>query len=172
MASIGGYYAPGYDWVSQHVSELGPLNGLPLLFERFAAAGTGLFFILFAVGLWFKSDIKFPVGIWFWIIFGLSMISNGIWLMGSQMHGLYGVGIVNLIAAALTTLEVPQLRNSKKFYVFTAAVSMLGIIYLWLNLTGLDPQEYRGLTQRLFSSINSLWPFVASLFLLRVTDNS
>lgn len=39
--------------------------------------------------------------------------------------------------------------------------------YLWLNLVGADPQGFRGLTQRVFSSINSLWPFLVALYLLR-----
>jgi hypothetical protein len=36
-----------------------------------------------------------------------------------------------------------------------------------LNVVGADPDGFRGLTQRLFSSINSLWPFLVALYLLR-----
>jgi len=46
-------------------------------------------------------------------------------------------------------------------------VSIAAVVYLWLNLVGADPQGFRGLTQRLFSSINSLWPFLVALYLLR-----
>jgi hypothetical protein len=53
----------------------------------------------------------------------------------------------------------------------TALVSIAGIVYLWLNVVGADPEGYRGLTQRLFSSINSLWPFVVALYLLRRGSN-
>ena len=49
----------------------------------------------------------------------------------------------------------------------TAMVSVGGIVYLWLNVVGADPDGFRGLTQRLFSSINSLWPFLVALYLLR-----
>jgi hypothetical protein len=46
-------------------------------------------------------------------------------------------------------------------------VSVAGIVYLWLNVVGADPEGYRGLTQRVFSSINSLWPFLVALYLVR-----
>jgi hypothetical protein len=49
----------------------------------------------------------------------------------------------------------------------TAVVSIASIAYLWLNVVGADPDGFRGLTQRLFSSINSLWPFLVALYLLR-----
>jgi hypothetical protein len=44
------------------------------------------------------------------------------------------------------------------------------VVPLAMNLNGLDPQQYRGLTQRIFSSINSLWPAVIALLLLRKND--
>jgi hypothetical protein len=55
--------------------------------------------------------------------------------------------------------------KSQRYYVLTALVSAAGILYLWLNLTGNDPQAFRGLTQRVFSSIGSLWPFAIGLAL-------
>ncbi|QNG86238.1 hypothetical protein IMCGPPIG_01736 [Stenotrophomonas maltophilia] len=46
-------------------------------------------------------------------------------------------------------------------------MSIASIVYLWLNVVGVDPEGYRGLTQRVFSSLNSLWPFLVGLYLLR-----
>lgn len=43
---------------------------------------------------------------------------------------------------------------------FTVFCSLMGVLYLWLILVGLDPEGYTGLTQRIFGSINFLWPLV------------
>jgi hypothetical protein len=95
------------------------------------------------------------------------MISNGLWPMGSPLHGLYAVGILNLIAPALSLLELRSLRDRTIPYAATVLASLAGIVYLWLNLTGNDPEGYRGLTQRVFSSINAGWPAVIAGSLLR-----
>jgi len=48
----------------------------------------------------------------------------------------------------------------------TVAGASLGrasaVAYLWMNLNGLDPQQFRGLTQRIFSSMISLWQFAVA----------
>lgn len=168
-STAGAAVAPDYHWVSQQVSELGPLGGMPEVFEQIAGLGTGLFFILFAIGLWRESDRPFALGALAWMVFGIAMLSNGIWRMGGPMHGLYAVGIINLIAPAMACLDSERLRSDRGFYAITAICSLAGVLYLWLNLLGFDPEGYRGLTQRLFSSINSLWPLMAARCLLRRT---
>lgn len=160
-------YAPGYSSVSQHASELLQFTGLPSTLLRIAAIGSGAAFVAFAIGLWQHSRIYFPVGAIAWLVFGLSMVSNGIWPMGDPKHGLYAAGVINLIAPAVSHLESRVFMKNSRFYALTAFVSVAGVIYLWLNLVGGDPPANRGLTQRVFSSICSLWPFVAALLLLR-----
>jgi hypothetical protein len=161
--TIGGMLLPDYSAISQHGSELLAAGGGPALCLKVAAIGSGTAFIAFGAALWERSSHKIAVGAIAWILFGLSMISNGIWPMGSPLHGLYAVGIANLVAPALTHIEVAHLLPSRRYYALTALVSAAGAFYLWLNLTGNDPTAFRGLTQRIFSSINSLWPFVVSL---------
>lgn len=166
---IGGALAPGYSSISQHASELTLLPGLPHTLLNIAAIGSGVGFIVFAIGVWLESDRRLAVGALCWLVFGISMISNGLWQMGSPLHGLYALGLANLIAPPLSLLELPRLRDNKFAYALTAFVSVAAIVYLWLNLNGLDPPEYRGLTQRIFSSINSLWPAVVAVLLIRPT---
>jgi hypothetical membrane protein len=166
-STLGGWLAPGYSAVSQQVSELGLGSGLPRTFEGLAGMGTGVAFIAFAIGLYLESDRKAGVGAAAWALFGIAMGSNGIWPMGSPMHGLYAVGIVNLIAPAMSFVECGKLREDRVAYVVTAVASVAGVVYLWLNLVGLDPLAFRGATQRIFSSINSSWPFVVAGALLR-----
>jgi hypothetical protein len=162
---VGGALAPDYSAISQHASELTVRPGLPHTLLNVAAIGSGLGFAVFAIGLWLESGRRLAVGALCWFVFGISMISNGVWPMGNPLHGLYIVGLTNLIAPSLSLLELPRLRDNKIAYWLTAFVSVTGVVYLWLNLNGLDPQSYRGLTQRIFSSINSLWPAVVAIML-------
>jgi hypothetical protein len=164
---VGGWLEPGYSAISQHASELTVRSGLPHTLLNVAAIGSGLGFAVFAIGVWLESGRRLAVGALCWLIFGISMISNGIWPMGNPLHGLYILGLSNLIAPALSQLELTKLRDNKFAYWLTAFVSVAAIAYLWMNLNGLDPQQHRGLTQRIFSSINSLWPAAATIFLLR-----
>jgi hypothetical protein len=90
--------------------------------------------------------------------------------MGGPLHGLYNIGIANLVAPALAALEDRRLREDRVVYFATVAVSFASILYLWLNLGGLDPPELRGLTQRIFSSINSAWPMAVAARLLLKSD--
>jgi Protein of unknown function (DUF998) len=166
-SSLAGMLAPQYNALSQHVSELTLAPGLPNTMVSITAIGTGALFIAFGIGLWIYSDRKFAWGAIAWILFGVAMSTNGIWPMGNPMHGLYSLGIINLVAPALTLIELPSLRNNGLAYGVTVFVSLAGIFYLWLNLTGNDPEHFRGLTQRLFSSINSLWPAVIAFLILR-----
>jgi hypothetical protein len=169
---IGGWLEPGYSALSQHASELTLQPGLPHQFLNVAAIGSGIGFALFAIGLWLESDRRIAVGAFCWLVFGISMISNGVWPMGNRLHGLYILGLANLIAPALSLLELSRLRDIKFAYGLTAFVSVAAVVYLWMNLNGLDPQSYRGLTQRIFSSINSLWPAVVAVMLLRMSDSA
>ena len=166
--ALGGRLTPGYSGVSQHASELLAAGGAGALCLRVAALGSGVALLAFAAGLWSASARAVPVGAAAWLVFGLSMASNGLWPMGSPMHGLYAAGVVNLVAPGLAHLEVSRLLPGRWAYGLTAAVSVCGVAYLWLNLTGHDPGAFRGLTQRVFSSINAAWPFgVAAAVLAR-----
>lgn len=164
---VAGALEPGYSAISQHASELTVRPGLPHTLLNVAAIGSGLGFAVFAIGLWLESGRRLAVGALCWLVFGISMISNGVWPMGNPLHGLYILGLSNLIAPSLSLLELDRLRDNKLAYGLTAFVSVAAVLYLWMNLNGLDPPSYRGLTQRIFSSINSLWPAVVAIMLLR-----
>jgi len=167
FTTIGGALAPGYSAISQQGSELTLLPGAPHLMLNTAAIGTGVSFIVFAIGLWLESRRKLALGALCWILFGIAMVSNGLWIMGDRRHGLYAIGIANLIAPALAQLESQALHDDDRALTVTAFVSFCGLLYLWLNLTGNDPHGFSGLTQRIFSSINSFWPAAMAWLLLR-----
>src|SRR6478672_10670124 len=63
------------------------------------------------------------------------------------------------------------LRDTSTAHFITVFVSLSTCLYLWLNFTGFDPAHAKGLTQRIFSSINALWPAVIATMLLRQTSD-
>lgn len=160
--TLGGLVAGNYDPVARHASELGLLGGSPAVMLSIATIGSGCSFLAFAAGLWRQSGRRLAFGALAWMIFGVAMTTNGIWLMGDPMHGLYGAGVANLLAPALSALDDQRLSNDLVVRRVTLAVSFAALLYLWLNLNGFDPPYGRGLTQRLFSSINSAWPMVVA----------
>ena len=166
-AGIGGALSPGYSAISQQVSELTLKPGLPHLMANIGALGCGAGFCLFSIGLWRATQRAFSFGAVAWLIFGVSILSNGIWPMGGPRHGLYGIGIISLLAPTLSLIELRVLRDTPTAYFITVCVSLSVCLYLWLNLTGFDPAQAKGLTQRIFSSIHSLWPAVIATLLLR-----
>lgn len=165
--SVAAVFAPGYNPLVQHASELLQAPTLASICARIAAIGSGVGFVAFSIGVWRESGRRTAVGALCWMIFGVSMLTNGLWPMGHPMHGFYTIGIVNIIAPAMSHIELSAWSAHRRAYAVTAAVSIAAIVYLWLNLVGADPEGLRGLTQRLFSSINSLWPFLVALYLVR-----
>jgi Protein of unknown function (DUF998) len=158
---IAGLFAPTYSWISGHGSELSLAHGPAHTIFTIVILAWGISFVGFAIGLLRMSSWR-SVGAYCWLLFGLAMCSNAIWPMGSPLHGLYSLALVSLIAPALSLAETESLRRIRGLTFVTILVSLAGVFYLWLNLLGLDPPAYRGLTQRLFSSLNSFWPaFVA-----------
>jgi hypothetical protein len=164
---VGGVAQPGYNSLAQHASELLAAGGFSGACVRIAAAGAGMGFILFGFAVGSLSSQKVSLTVITWVVFGLSMISNSIWPMGSPMHGLYAVGIINLLSPAISHVELERRWLDRPWHrQVTALSSLAGVLYLWLNLTGNDPESLRGLTQRVFFSLFALWPFAISLSLL------
>jgi len=165
--TLGAFFAPDYSSFAQHASEMLQIPTLSSACVRIAAIGSGVAFICFAVALWRESGRALALGAICWLVFGLSMITNGLWPLGHSMHGFYSIGLLTIIAPAMSHIETRAWSNHRRAYAITALTSFAGMLYLWLNLVGADPADFRGLTQRVFSSINSLWPFLVALFLLR-----
>ena len=169
-SEIAGLLSPGYSALSQHSSELTLRPGPPHLIFNIGVLGCGFSFCLFSIGLWQATQKVLSFGGVAWFIFGVSMLSNGIWPMGGPMHGLYGIGLISVLAPALSLIELQVPRDTRAMYLTTVFVSLSTFLYVWLNLAGFDPAHTKGLTQRVFSSINSLWPAVTAMILLRRTS--
>lgn len=163
VSTVAGLLAPGYNPMASHVSVMTLEDGLSHTLANVAALSSGIALILFGLGVWRVSQRIFSAGASCWILFGISMVANGIWPMGGPMHGLYIIGIFSVLAPALSVLDVQRPSLQRRLHTITVICSLAGVLYLWILLNGFDPVGYSGLTQRLFGSINYLWPLVFAL---------
>ena len=85
------------------------------------------------------------------VIFGISMISNGLYPMGTIMHGFYGFGMVLMILPFIACYELKNENIKKAFFPISLICGFVIFIYLWSMLVGLDPTNFKGLTQRIAS---------------------
>lgn len=138
--SVAALFAPGYNPLAQHASELLQAPMLASICGRIAAIGSGVGFVAFAIGTWRESGRRIAVGAICWLVFGISMLTNGLWPMGHPMHGFYTIGIANIIAPAMSHIELGAWSANRRAYAVTAMVSIAGIVYLWLNVVGADPE--------------------------------
>lgn len=149
--------APQYSSLTQHVSELQLLDHPVAGLMRVAPIVCGVSILLFGVGAWLSEPSRYPYTALTSAAVAANFISAGIFVSGSPLHGLYGIGffipLVPACFAAESGLGPRVLRIS-------LAVAVLSMAYLWLNLSGVDP--VRGLSQRLAIVLIMGWYAYAS----------
>ena len=94
------FTVPGYHPVSQHLSEMGLMPGLPAKAVQVGPVVSGSAIILFSLAL-LAQGRRFALTVLTSTLFGVSMVSNGVFTIGSPMHGLYGVGIFSILTPLL-----------------------------------------------------------------------
>ena len=145
---LASFVVPGYSSISQHLSELEVLDHPVATITRGAAIVSGASIVLFGVGL-LGASRRYAFTALAAFVFGASMISNGIFVMGSPLHGLYGIGIFMVLTPAFFAAEIHASEHSSSVKALSMTAAVLTMLYMWLMLSGLDPAAYRGLTQRL-----------------------
>lgn len=158
-----GLATPGYSSISQQLSELEHLSGLPALATRAGALLSGLSIIAFAAVLLAHKPRPMLFSGLTAGVFGISMMSNGLFVMGSPLHGLYAIGLTCILAPACFAAERPQGERPDQISLVAASLTLL---YMWGVVTGLDPAGFHGLTQRLSIVPIFGWFSYASLALL------
>ncbi|MEO1481118.1 MAG: DUF998 domain-containing protein [Myxococcota bacterium] len=160
FSTIAGFFATDYSPIASHVSVMTLEDGLAHSLANVAALTSGVALVLFGVGIWQLSKRRFSAGALCWILFGISMVANGIWPMGGPLHGLYIVGIFSVLAPSLSVLDLADQALQRSLHRVTVFCSLASVLYLWLLLNGFDPVGYSGLTQRIFGSISYAWPLI------------
>ncbi|WP_294994107.1 DUF998 domain-containing protein [uncultured Stenotrophomonas sp.] len=166
LAAIGfAFTVPGYHSASQHLSELGLLPGLPARVLQIVMMVGGAAIIVFSLAL-LASGRRFASSALTSALFGAAMFSNGAFTTGSPLHGLYSIGIFSILTPLLFRVELGADASPRMTWL-APATSLLGVGYLWLMLSGFDPQPYHGLTQRIAALPAFGWYTFAALELRR-----
>ena len=148
---VAGFLTDGYSMISQHASEITLTDfGLAKTVINGGALLTGASCIILAFGIALNFK-KFYLSSVFLAIFGLSMLSNGIYPMGTIMHGFYGIGLSLMLLPFIACYELKNENINKRFFTLSLISGIVIFVYLWSMLVGLDPSNYRGLTQRIAS---------------------
>ena len=77
------------------------------------------------------------------------MLCNGIFTMGSPLHGLYGIGFFSILTPSLFIVELDAAKRTEAIATLSKWAAVITLFYLWLTITRFDPGGFHGLTQRL-----------------------
>ena len=163
---IWSLFVPGYSSIGQQMSELEMVHGAVAAGTRIGALIAGLSIVAFGLALLLRNPLRMPFTAAFALLFGVSMMSNGVFIMGSSLHGLYGIGLSVALTPALFAAEFPRSAEAEGPDRISLLASVVCLFYMWLLLTGLDPSATKGLTQRLACLPLFGWHSYASIKML------
>jgi hypothetical protein len=154
---VAGFLVEGYSAIGQQASEITLTeSGTAISILNSGAILSGASCLLLALGI-SLSHRRFYLTSIVLAVFGVSMVFNGLYPMGSLMHGLYGSGLSLMILPFVACYELKNESVAQMFFPVSLAAGFVIFTYSWSMLVGLDPADYRGLTQRLASIVIFGW---------------
>jgi len=150
-------FVPGYSSVAQHMSELQLMSHPIALVTRLVPIVFGLSAIAFGVGALMMSGGAMRFTCASALVFGVANVSNGVFVSGNPLHGLFGLAMFYVLVPASFAAEFVRTGDARRPVAISLAVAFFGLFYLWLQFSNLDPHGYRGLTQRVFVLVLSGW---------------
>jgi hypothetical protein len=166
---LAGFFAEDYSHFGQHASELGinSSKSAVLLFQIGIIASSLSLFLL-ALGLRMNFKNRFALTSILTLTFGVTFVFGAIFPIGSPWHGLYGIGLFVMMIPFVFLYELNDMIKSKIFHNISVIAGLFMFIYLWSMIAGIDPVNYRGLTQRLFGLVVFGWFSYVSFHLYRI----
>lgn len=153
-----GFFANDYNSITQHMSEMTMDSRIANFIDKGSTVAAGVSVCLFGVGcLWWGGTLRWSFTMLVAVAGGMGMASNGVFEAGSPLHGLYGLPIFLVFVPAFFTTEFSVPTGKRWFRGLSLSISIVSLVYIWMLLVGLDPPEYRGLTQRIFSLLTFFW---------------
>ena len=170
---LAGFFADNYSHLGQHASELGinTNKAASFLFKTgVILTSLSLFALSLGLRLMFgKRFTLFPILVF---LFGVTFIFGALFPIGSPWHGLYGLGLFIMITPYVFLYELKDLSQNKTLHVLSIIAGLLMFLYLWSMVAGLDPMDFRGLTQRLFGVVVFGWFSLISFFLDSISERN
>ena len=182
MIVISGELRPGFDHVSQYISELGERGSPTESLMRYGGfVTTGVLHLGYALA--FHATLSRATGrprltllvAALIALNGLGRIGAGLFacepgcaapeLLGQRLHGLSATVAFLAIAAAtlLAAVLFRQLRRLRPLGAYSLATGGAGLIFLALMSGSEATHLYTGLYERLASGVLTLWVFVGAL---------
>lgn len=155
---IAGFFANDYTHLGQHASELGinSSKSAVILF-KVGIWLTSISLFTLAVGLLLNFKKRFLLSSILIFAFGVTFIFGAVYPIGSPWHGFYGLGLFIMILPFVFLYELGGQLNNKAVHRISITAGLIMFFYLWTMIAGLDPINYRGLTQRLFGIVVFGW---------------
>jgi hypothetical membrane protein len=179
-----GSLRPGYDHLTQYVSELGERGSSTELLMRYAGfVPTGLMHVAFAASLRavFRNYRLSAAASALLALNGLGRVVAGLFpceagcavpraLLSQKLHSLAaGVGFVALIgASALWGVLLRRHGSLRGLSPYSIGASLFGLVFLLLMSWSAEPRAGTGLYERLSSGVLSLWVLMFAVRLWRL----
>ena len=157
---ILGFFVPGYDIVSQRISELALESHFVAYTHRSLDILIGISMSLFSVQILRIRKAYFSFFLIF--AFGMTWIFAGIFILTNPLHDIYGLTTVLIIIPSIFTLEFKDLLKFETFTTYSILTSVIHIIFFWFFNYGFISQEYAGISQRIWVFITLLWYGIAA----------
>lgn len=175
---ISGSLRPGYDHLTDFISELGADGSAYADLMNFAGfIPSGIFIALFGISLFFLLPGKMApkIGAVLVTVFGIGVALAGIFscdpgcpVDGSTeaiIHDRVSViafisGSLGYIILGLSFLRLPEWRS---LWIYTLISGILAIVFLVVMINSVEAGQFTGLWQRLFLLTLFQWLFVVSL---------
>ena len=171
-----GSVRPGYNHLTQYISELGERSSSTELLMRYAGfIPTGLMHIAFAASLYavFRGYKLSSVAAALLALNGLGRVVAGLFpcevgcagprvLLSQKLHSLAaGGGFLALISASiLWGILLKRHRSLRGLSVYSIGAGLFGLVFLLLMSWSADLKAGTGLYERLSSGVLSLWVLV------------
>lgn len=178
MLVIGGANFPGYDHVSQFISELGA-TGAPHSFEVswYGFAPIGVLMIVFAVCAWLAAprSILFVLGLLGIVVYAVGYVGTAAYPCDygcrpenptptHEMHLLFGLGSYLFVPLFLVFLALAVRKWPKAGWLF--ALGVIGAIASLGGLVTFDPESpFVGFSQRVIEASVIGWIVACGLYL-------
>lgn len=163
IVNIGiGFVIPGFNVRARTISAVALEAPVFAWTHRIADIAIGLSMCLFGVGLRLLGRRRAAFSSISCFILGLCFISAGIWTLESPLHLLYNLSIVMILVPAATALELRDTLRSRRFEIFSLAISTFHVLMFWAIFGGLIPPPWNGAIQRVWAAVMVAWFGVAA----------